>query len=91
MSGETQNMKTITLKQCSLMLVTVTLLIGLVQASENVYAAGDTIPLQYHCDCYHNATQKKDITNWGVWTYLNYTNPNVGTNGWSYHRGAVVQ
>lgn len=59
MSGETQNMKTITLKQCSLMLVTVTLLIGLVQASENVYAAGDTIPLQYHCDCYHNATQKK--------------------------------
>lgn len=39
----------------------------------------------------HNATQKKDVTAWGSWAYINWTNPDLDGGSWVYHRTAVLQ
>lgn len=44
-----------------------------------------------HVDGLHNATQKKDVTAWGVLANLTWTNPNLNGGSWSYHRPMVVQ
>src|SRR5262245_44296232 len=44
-----------------------------------------------HCTCLHNATQKKDVTAWGVSGYISWTNPNLNNGTASYHRVGVVQ
>jgi hypothetical protein len=48
-------------------------------------------PIANHCTCLHNATQKKDVTAWGVWSYISWTNPNLNNGTASYHRVGIVQ
>ena len=60
---------------------------------QSAQATANNTPEYNHCTppCYHNATQKKDVTAWGAWGYITYTNPNLNGGWWSYHRVVVVQ
>lgn len=40
---------------------------------------------------YHNAVEGKDVTAWGVWGYITWTNPDLNGGSWSYHRVAIAQ
>ncbi len=47
-----------------------------------------------HLGALHNCTDKKDITAWGAWAYINWTNPDLDTGDggiWVYNRVGVVQ
>lgn len=47
-----------------------------------------------HTGALHNATEKRDIVNWGASAYIQWTNPDLdtGDGGWAiYHRVATVQ
>lgn len=50
--------------------------------------------VQAHTGARHNATEKKDIVNWGAWAYIQWTNPDLDTGDggqWTYHRVVTVQ
>jgi len=43
-----------------------------------------------HCSCYHNAIDKKVVTNKGVEAEIEGTNPNLNGGAWTYVRAAAV-
>lgn len=59
--------------------------------TQNADAAPQSILSNNHCSCLHNALEKKVITAYGSWTYINWTNPNLNGGQWSYHRTGVTQ
>lgn len=80
----------IILTRCQLIIALV--LVLLIIAPQSAQATTNNMPEYNHCtNCLHNATEKKDITAWGVWGYITWTNPNLNGGAWSYHRVAVVK
>lgn len=59
--------------------------------TQNADAAPQSILSNNHCSCLHNALEKKVITAYGSWAYINWTNPNLNGGQWSYHRTGVTQ
>lgn len=80
-----------------LSIVPILLVLGLVGAgvftssTRSVEAAPSAKPTNSHCSCLHNALEKKVVTAYGAWAYINWTNPNLNSGQWSYHRSGVTQ
>jgi hypothetical protein len=73
-----------------LLFAVVTSILVITMLGRDVQASNESAPLS-HVGAVHNATDKKDVTTYGSWGYINWTNPNLNGGDTSYHRVIVAQ